>query len=224
MYVGLAIGIVILMALVVKPIMTGQPVVLWDTGEETVPEPTVTYIPYITASPTTPVPTPTPKWKGVAQNVSFVDPSTYHVNFDTGSSINITPQPPSSGPNSSANNTLTMIPYATIVGQWSGTTDIVYIPFPYWQLDYSNTVPLSDDIARLNIQVMDADDPNRFVRSITVPFTAFKAVGINTNATGQAQRQWTETFYEGYKKYYFVINTIGIKSYNIKILIPQKYV
>jgi hypothetical protein len=85
-----------------------------------------------------------------------------------------------------------MVKYATIEGKWSGTTDVVYIPFPRWELSYTvdpvvgpsgGSKPSSYTIRetpgvmsetglkgeytsvfpQFSIQVMDYEDPNRIV-------------------------------------------------------------
>jgi hypothetical protein len=70
-----------------------------------------------------------------------------------------------------------------------------------------------------NLQVMDADDPNRIVRTITPPggldFTVWKE---------SDPRPWKEKFYEGQRNYYFVINTQALSSYTIEIRVPEEYI
>ncbi|KUG19214.1 hypothetical protein ASZ90_011063 [hydrocarbon metagenome] len=114
-----------------------------------------------------------------------------------------------------------MVTYAVISDRWSGTTKILHIPFPYWQLDYSNIEPLNEELPRINIQVMDADNPNRFIRSISLIHTDFRAYKEKPELR---EKQWTETFYEGHRSYYFVINARCIKSYTLEIKVPKKYV
>jgi len=67
---------------------------------------------------------------------------------------------------------------------------------------------------------MDAADPNRFVRIITLDFRDFLAAKDNPDLR---KEQWVSTFYEGYHDYYFVINARCIDSYHLKIQVPEEY-
>ncbi len=68
---------------------------------------------------------------------------------------------------------------------------------------------------------MDAEDPNRFVRVVTLNFADF--LGVKDEPELKKGR-WVSTFYEGYHDYYFVINTRRIGSYSLKIQVPEEYV
>jgi hypothetical protein len=216
-YVILAIGIVLVMVLVVKPVMTGEPVTLW---EPPAPEPTPTVLqptPAYTPPPwqTGPVtPTPTPTWDGKPKTVSFVDPATYHITFEQ-------PTPMLSNPPADPVAREEWVTYATIKGRFSGTTGVVTIPFPYWRLDYSEITPIHENYPKFNVQVMDAADPNRFVKIITLYNIDFRGM---KDTPDLRKEQWVSTFREGYRSYYFVINTLCISSYDLKIQVPKKYV
>jgi hypothetical protein len=259
-WVVLAIGILLVIALVIKPLATGQPVNVGipmapsPTPVATSPPPTPVTTPATTVIPTpTPTPLPTPTqtttWSGAVQTIAFVDPSTYKVNL-TESRPGFSDLPP---PNASLRNADFMT-YATFSGQYSGTTQVVTLPFPYWELwytvdpwtssliqqgevsgSYMITVTPTEGRAgtsmagfqgsystaqpRLNIQVMDAQDPNRIVRTITPPG------GIDPSIwTKNDPRPWKEKFYEGQRSYYFIIQASILKSYNIDIMIPTYYV
>jgi hypothetical protein len=282
MYMVAALVIVLIIALVIKPIATGQPV---NTG---IPVPTTTqpvtdtpaqspgayiqsHMTTATSVPTTTrTPTPTPTWNPKAvESVDFVNPSNYGLTSNesllTGTRINAT---------SLDTNMTTFATIASSTGR-SGTTEIMYIPFPYWELVYtvSPTGELktatesvvavtptagSEGISyshsgvsgsysttspQFTIQVMDGDDPNRIVRTITPPG------GINLNLwTGVIEevnpavttrphqktsdssikavdpRPWTEKFFEGQRHYYFIITAQSLDSYSIKIQIPKRYI
>jgi hypothetical protein len=99
----------------------------------------------------------------------------------------------------------------------------VYIPFPYWELHYT-VDPLVDisreDVMvfpRLNIQVMDADDSNRFVRVINPDQLDTRTWSISD------PRPWVEKFYEGNHNYYFIINARFISTYELAIMVPEHY-
>jgi len=217
-YVVLAIAVVLLIALIIKPAMTGEPPgTRWPGG----PEPTVTpawtpaYVPTAPPATATPTPTPVPTWDGKPQGIGFVDPAKYHIQPGE-PPLNLTARQPAAAPGITRWTT-----YATIDGQWSGTTGIVRIPFPMWRLDYSGTTTSNYEIPRFNCQVMDAEDPNRFVRIITLNFPEFLAMKDKPDLRNE---QWVSTFYEGNHDYYFVINTRCIDAYHLKIQVPEGYV
>jgi hypothetical protein len=246
-YVILALSIVIILALVVKPMITGQPANIGlPTVTTAVPTSTVgtssnqsvtnqtiannsstaaagnitttntsgngtasnastpplpSGLPYVpvTTNGTTLAGALTPKV------VSFVDPAKYNINvIDTYPTMNV--PKPDGGPDK------TTRVFATIAGRWSGTTDVVHIPYPYFEIWYTLTTTVSPDIVvpKFSMQVVDAEDPNRFVRVITPPGNSYGG-------------PFVEKFFEGNHDYYFVINTKYIQSYSIEIRIPQKY-
>jgi hypothetical protein len=276
-YIVAAFCIILVIAFVIKPLATGQPV---NTGISfATPVPSMPSMPSLTATPlvvytnitsmiTTTPPTPVPTWNQKSQTVAFVDPGTYHLSTNQslpqGTRINAI------GPD--VNRTV----YATISGKYSGTTQIINIPFPYWELSYtidpmigpmsgpslqkaeitstmgegSSHSGISGSYASVSpafsIQVMDATDPNRIVRSISPPggidpdlwagkkqptpavtrTTAQKYGEIAPTPTAATTdpRPWTEKFFEGQRGYYFIINSQYLNSYTITILVPTRYV
>jgi len=204
MYGVVALVIILVIALVIKPLATGHPVNIGLPSSAT-PTPTLTVLSdrsnathtgvtampglspvSVTSSPATPPP-PTPTWNTQVKTVDFVNPSTYGISmnqtFSNGTRVDSIPQ------------NLSMTTFATFSGQNSGTTQIMNIPFPYWELWYT-VDPIADQklttvaitptegsgIASsfisgsyssvrpaFTLQVMDGDDPNRIVRVITPP-------------------------------------------------------
>lgn len=272
MYMVGALCIILIIALVIKPAITGQPV---NTGIPVArtPQPTIisnatnasVMTPVITAiTPITPEPTPTPvpTWDKNISSVVFVNPSTYGVSFNQslpgGTRIDSTEY---------RNTSMTII--AKIAGQYSGTTQIINVPFPYWEMWYT-VDPFADmggkeqsltstsvkgpkesgvksigsaqviqgafsvAIPTFSIQVMDADDPNRIIRTITPPGGLDKSLWTGKSVTGGYSndettaipdpRPWKEKFYEGNNNYYFIINTHAINSYGIEIRVPSGYI
>jgi hypothetical protein len=273
MYIVGALCIILIIALVIKPAITGKPV---NTGMPvaTTPPPTIITIavnasvmtPVITATTTPittkPTPTPVPTWDSSVKGVKFVDPSTYGVSFNQslpqGTRIDSIPL-----------NT-SMTSYAKIDGQYSGTTQTIYIPFPYWQLEYTvEPVPalqptkvsvtqthgegfsysgMQGSYSGVNpafsIQVMDARDPNRIVRTISPPgginldlwlgnkktianpddLQPHQKATLSSDIEYIDPRPWTEKFYEGQRSYYFVIKALSIQSYSLDIQVPTKYI
>jgi len=114
-----------------------------------------------------------------------------------------------------------MVVYAIVRGTGSGTTDIVYIPYPYWELAYDAEV-YNTEFSFLNVQVMDVTDPNRLVKSVRKDGPEF----IEGKDFDPAVRKeaWKIKFYEGNRSYWFVINTRAIKSYTLQVLVPERYV
>jgi hypothetical protein len=250
MYAVGAMIIILIVALIVKPIATGQPLNL-GLPKATTPYPTypvttpdtsgvsVVVIP-VTSLPT-PTPTPVPTWDKNVMKVPFVNPSSY--------GISLNPSLPNGTRIDSAGRNTSRITYATISGQYSATTKVIPVPFPYWELWYtvepggkmggkdqklsSSTVTggegsgISHSVMQGSfsvitpqfiLQVMDADDPNRIVRTITPPG------GLDSTLwTGSDPRPWKEKFYEGQRNYYFVITTQSLSSYSIEIRVPAEY-
>ncbi|KAF5048083.1 hypothetical protein DSECCO2_453750 [anaerobic digester metagenome] len=213
LYVVLAIAIVLVIALVIKPAATGDPLP-W-AGE---PEPTITpaWTPTMPPQTTAPTPTPVPTWDGKPQPIGFVDPGTYNVLAGETHHQNLTSPPPVN-----VSTPTRWVTYATIDGQWSGTTGIVRVPFPLWRLDYSEITTSNDEIPFFNCQVVDGEDPNRFVKIVTLRLSEFFSAKQNPDLKKQ---QWVHTFYEGNHDYYFVINTRCIDGYRLKIQVPETYV
>jgi hypothetical protein len=270
MYIVGALCIILIIALVLKPAITGKPV---NTGipVATTPPSTIVTTPVIVITPvitviipitTLPTPTPVPTWDASVKGVKFVDPSTYGVAFNQslpqGTRIDNIPL-----------NT-NMTSYAKIVGQYSGTTQTINIPFPSWQLVYTvEPVPAlqptkiavtqtkgegfsysgiqgsySGTIPEFTIQVMDGNDPNRIVRTISPPggidldlwLGKKKTItnpqdNLRTNQKTEVResinidpRPWTEKFYEGQRSYYFIIKAQSIQSYSLDIKVPTQYI
>ncbi len=255
----LGILILLVIALVIKPMATGQPVNI-GLPEKVTPTPTVTpaQIPLPVSSNVTPAqtatmssstPTPTPTWNQQVQSVQFVDPSTYGLNMNQ-SLPNSTKIPADTA---AALRNGNMTTYATFTGQYSGTTQVIKIPFPYWEMWYT-VEPTSSDLAQqaelsgpyvitptqgqgksmsgfsgsfstalpsFSIQVIDADDPNRIVRSIA-PYGTLDSK-LWAAEEGNDPRPWKEKIFEGQRSYYFVIKASLLKSYKIDIKVPSSY-
>ena len=138
MYAVGAMIIILIVALVVKPIATGQPLNLGLPGATT-PSPTpsvtipdnsgMTQVVIPATSVTTLQPTPVPTWDKNVMKVAFVNPSSYGISlnqtFPNGTRID------------SAGRNTSRVTYATVSGQYSGTTQVMNIPFPYWELWYT---------------------------------------------------------------------------------------
>ena len=245
MYGVAALIIILVMALVVKPMMTGQPV---NTGipvpattaaiQNTTLLPAATAVPSPVVTTRIPPPTPVPTWDKKVKTVGFVNPSTY--------GVTLTPELPGGTRLDNQPLNTSMTSFAKINGKSGGTTQVIKIPFPYWELVYTVepvaeskttsfkvTPTMGSGIAasgmqgsysgampRFIIQVMDAEDPNRIVRTISPP----GSIDISLWKGGADPRPWTEKFYEGQRSYYFIINSQLLSSYSLDIRVPVRYI
>jgi len=245
----LALGILLVVSLIIKPaltheepnfqipqfpelppirmptplaIVTTQPVTIGTTRPGTT-------TPAITAVPTTttePVPTASLVWNGSKQTVEFVDPSTYNVNLTS-----FVPRNLSQTQSPYRITDYTSLLASPITGQYSGTTQIIDIPFPYWELWYTVETASSDLRAQsgalssystvlpsFSIDVVDADNPSSIVRTITPPGNLDPFLWKTDDP-----RPWKEKFLEGNKRYYFIIKANTLSSYSIDIKFPTSY-
>jgi hypothetical protein len=235
-----ALAIVIIMALVVKPAITGEPpdLSIPIPGVEPTPSPQPTLPDWAkeytaqpaTVSPTAP-PTPQPTWSGQSQTLGIVGPGA-------------TPEPTLSHsqlPEETPPAPEQLLTYATIEGNYGGMTENLSMPFPYWEIHYTvepwdRFVGVTESKAggiassmgtevfpSFSIEVRDAADPDRIIRTIEPPG------GLDPELWERGEsydpRPWVEKFYEGTSRgeYYFVINTHMIRSYHIEILVPERY-
>ncbi|MDO9036042.1 MAG: hypothetical protein Q7U51_12665 [Methanoregula sp.] len=265
-YIVGGLCIILIIALVLKPALTGKPintgipvatttlpVIVTIASNASIITPVITTSTPITTEPT---PTPIPTWDKSVYSVVFVEPSTYGVSFNQS-------LPGGTRIDSTEFRNTSMTTIAKINGQYSGTTQIIIVPFPYWEMWYtvdpfadmggqkqtlsSSTVKgpsgssetviqgsFSTPMPTFSIQVMDAYDPNRIIRTITPPGGLDKALWTGKSVTSGPKnettitipdpRPWKEKFYEGNKNYYFIINTHAIKSYGIEIRVPTRYI
>ena len=269
MYGVAAVVIILIMALVVKPAMTGQPVNIGipvPTTPESVQNISITTdstpVPTPVNTTTKPTPTPVPTWNNTVQTVGFVNSSVY--------GVTLTEEIPNATRIDNLPVNTSMTSFAVITGNYSGTTQVIKIPFPYWELVYTvdpvaetkltavTVTPVKSSgvaagagakgsysgvLPDFTIQVMDADDPNRIVRTISPPggidLNLWKGIKGTINPASTAKkgrettsadtiytdpRPWTEKFFEGQRSYYFIINAQLIKSYRIDIRVPTRYI
>jgi len=215
-FFGAAIVIVIIVALIGKPLMMGEPIPFLSPSEPSanpnapLPIPDdLSQIPSGNARTSTPTPTPppTPVWDGEVKTVSYVDPSTY--NIETPEQISMTPQPDSYQQNRN------MTSYAVIEGDASGVTELIDIPFGYWEVHVTFDAWTDNPInSYLEFQIRNAEDRSDYL--------AFNSV---TEAPRPIQdsdvKEWVIERYDS-GRYYFVINEQLLKSYTIYIMVPQK--
>lgn len=233
-----ALVIVMVMAVVVKPMLTGQEPDLslpFQATPTPSPTPSPTSVPDLPDwakeinSPSTPDTTPSPTWSGQSQSLGFVS---------TGS-VAETPTFTHLPEETQAKETL--LPYATIQSEGGGITQSIVMPFPYWELHYTvnpwettyegKTAAKaagqadfmgSEVFPSFTIEVRDAGD-NSLVRTI-VPEGGINAEFWKKGAEYDP-RPWVEKFYEGTtsRTYYFVIKPHMIRSYSLKVMVPDRY-
>ncbi len=235
-----ALAIVIVMALIVKPAITGEPpdlsIPIPGIGPAPTPEPTLPdwakdYNAPPTAVPATAAPTPQPTWSGQSQTLGIVGPGA-----TPGPTLSHSQLPEEATPVPEK-----LLTYATIEGNYGGMTETLSMPFPDWELHYTvepwdRFVGVTESKAggiassmgtqvfpSFSIEVRDAADPDRIIRTIE------PAGGLDPDLWARGEnydpRPWVEKFYEGTSRgdYYFVINTHMIRSYRIEILVPERY-
>jgi hypothetical protein len=200
-------------------IVTTQPVTIGTTQP-------VTTTPAITAVPTTttePVPTASLVWNGSKQTVEFVDPGTYNVSLTS-----FVPRNLSQTQSPYRITDYTSLLASPITGQYSGTTQVINIPFPYWELWYTVETASPDlrgqaealssystVLPSFSIDVMDATNPGSVVRVVTPPGSLDPLLWQTDDP-----RPWKEKFLEGNKQYYFIVRANMLSSYSIDIKVP----
>ncbi|WP_292392516.1 hypothetical protein [Methanoculleus sp. UBA303] len=161
-----------------------------------------------------PAPTPAaPVRAGTApRSVGFVDPRTYHIPTPT-PTIAMTTQP----------NDLRvaegLIEYATATSNGPPgvlATEAYHIPFPYWAFSVSAT-PMND-FPWLEIKVYEKDDPNRIVETVHYSRNEFPYSG---GKFGEKKERFV--ILEGYRDYYFIVRSGSLKSLEISVFVPEKY-
>jgi hypothetical protein len=229
------LAIVMVMAFIVKPALTGKPVDIGiPVAKEATPVPTViTPVATTASTPPTSRPTPSPTaWNGASRQISMIPTPTP------------TQPPKTARVESTVTIDNTLVTYATIRGSQSGMTETFRIPFPYWEIHY--TVDPSEQllmttetptmaavagysgavvIPRFSIRVVDASSPSETVRMIE-PRGGLDPALWKMNESQYDPRPWIETFYqkEPDTNYFFVITAHMIKSYTIQVMVPKRYI
>lgn len=231
------LGVVVVMAVVVKPILTGKspdltlPFLPGSSPGPTSPPPEYQEV----ATPSTPekpaskAPTPTPTWSGTSQSLGYVSL-----------------QSPASTPTFTRLPEETPVPerlltYASIESKGGGTTQTISMPFPYWELHYTvdpwkttffgeteskaagiASFTASEVFPSFSIEVKDAAD-HSLVRRIE-PRGGLDAE-LWEKEKENDPRPWVEKFYEGTttRSYYFVVHTHMVYSYRMEVKVPERY-
>ncbi len=200
------------MAVVVKPLITGQPVMFLPQSPapvEPVSESYATPVPESTALQPTKEPAPaqieeprtiqsaqlTPTM-GTTEITPQITPQTTPMTWQ--------PEPDNPMP------AIQMTNYAEIVGKYTGSTTPFRIPTPYWELHY-NVTP-ADSNAAFSMDVREASDSGE------------KTIRTLTWREGKIPDPREYRFFEGGKDYYLSITANQLKEYRIIIQIPLKYI
>ncbi len=212
MVIAGAVLVVLILAVVVKPMLTGQapnlglpeapaPVAPIEsigapTGQETSPPPG-------TAVPETPPPTPSSEENS---NQTSESQTGQKAPEPAPTSVSWQPDPENPMP------AIQMTEYADIVGKYTGSTAPFRIPTPYWELTY-NVTPSGDtpvflmDVVEKGIA--GADDK-------TIRSYVYRQGKIPDPKEGR--------FFEGGRDYYLRVTSDQIEKYQVKISIPLKYI
>jgi len=176
------------------------------------------------ATTTQPIPTTLPVW--TLQTVQFVDPLTYNVSLQSVQYRNLSQ---TQAPYRVTDYTSLLA--SPITGQYSGTTQVFEIRYPYWELWYT-VETASPDLKQqsealssystvqpsFSIDVVDADNLSSIVRTITPPGSLDPLLWKTDDP-----RPWKEKFLEGNNQYYFIIKANMLSSYSIDIVVPTSY-
>lgn len=206
-----ALVVVLILAVVVKPMLTGKEVdlgipqtpapsddALMPTPEPTEEEPSEIIV--------TPVPTPTSTLKP--------DPSG---DFGEGGIVNqsgILPSPTAISWQPDPDNPMPavqMVEYADIVGKYTGSTATFRIPTPYWEISYNVTPAGSAPVFLMDVIEKGSPGDDKTIRSMV-----YRQGKIPDPKEGR--------FFEGGRDYYLKITADNLEKYRIIISIPLKYI
>lgn len=200
-----ALFVVLILAVIVKPMLTGQPVNLGLPQATPTPEPVDTGF-----SPQTSVPgaemTPGPVPEGTVVQPGTPAPVETATALPEPTSINWQPDPENPMP------AIQMIEYADIIGKYTGSTAEFRIPTPYWEISYNVTPSGSDPVFQMDVIEKDGTrGEDKIIRSMI-----YRQGKIPDPKEGR--------FFEGGRDYYLQITADQLEKYQVKISIPLKYV
>lgn len=202
-----AIIVVFIMAVVVKPVITGQPVIFLpesppvteSSDYEIYPETPYTIAPVDTEVVLTPEQTQIPEETQPISTATYVQAPT-----PTLTPMTWQPNPDDPMP------AIQMTNYAEIIGKYTGSTSPFRIPTPYWELHY-NVTP-ADMSASFSIDVIEKSEKEE------------KTIRTISWRDGKEPDPREFRFFEGGKEYYMSILANQLKEYRIIIQIPLKYI
>ncbi len=206
-----ALAVVLILALVVKPMLTHQapnlglpetpapsvPVEQGVSGSEVITGPTeIVLTPDPTPVPTSESPSPD-KTLSAGSKVESPLPELTPVSW----------QPDADNPMPAVQ----MINYADIVGKYTGTTAPFRIPTPYWELAYNVTPSGSMPVFLMDVVEKGVSgEPDKTIRSMVY-------------RQGKEPDPKEGRFFEGGHEYFLNITADQVEKYRITVSIPLKY-
>ncbi len=198
-----AILVVLFLALVVKPMLTGESVEILppDTFPAQTPVPEAVLEPVAT-------PADQPA-ESSGQPVSTEEPGagvTPEATLTPGpepTKVSWQPDPEMPMP------AIQMVDYADITGKYSGSSAPFRIPTPYWELSYNITPEQNHPVFSIDVIEQDAGE-EKTIRTITW-------------RQGRQPDPKEGRFFEGGQDYYLNITAANLKEYRVVIRIPLKY-
>jgi len=176
------------------------------------PSPVPTGVQAVGAGQPAPTPAVPAGAEKIPKSVGFVDPATYHLPTPTPTIATL------ARPND-LQVSGSMVRYVAAASDRPPgllATEVYHIPFPYWAINVSAT-PLGD-YPWLKMELYERDDPNRVVKAVEYSRNDFPY------SDGKFQKREEQfTVLEGYGDYYFVVRSGSLKSFEITVLIPEKY-
>lgn len=207
-----ALIVVLILAVVVKPMLTGKEV---NLGIPQTPAPPVqTGVPVyqpVEEEPgemeLTPVPTQSPS--SVSPGIPDTSPGSAKNPSEPlplPTSISWQPDPDNPMP------AIQIIEYADIVGKYTGSTAVFRIPTPYWEISYNITPSGAPAVFMLDVVEKGVNrEDDTIIRSMVY-------------RQGKAQDPKEGRFFEGGRDYYFNITAENLEKYRIVVSIPLKYI
>lgn len=205
-----AIIVVLIMAVFVKPMLTGQPVIFLpesppspvniqpESGQEYVPENVV--------------PQEAPPVAEFTENAPPPEGG-QEINLASEETKSATPEPTAMTWQPDPDNPMPavqMTNYAEIIGKYSGATAPFRIPTPYWELHYNITPADLTPLFSMDVMELSGGE-EKTIRTITW-------------REGKEPNPQDFRFFEGGKDYYLNISAEKLESYRIVVQIPLKYI
>jgi len=211
MVIAGALIVVLVLAVVVKPMLTGQAPNLG------LPEAT----PVVPMEPVSPVGTTEPSASLVSPGPgetlptpSVPDESTRAPEHGEGGGV-VLPAPTKVSWQPDPENPMPavqMVEYADIVGRYTGSTAPFRIPTPYWEISYN--VSPSGPLPVFAMDIVEKGDPG----------SADKTIRTMVYRQGKVPDLKEGRFFEGGRDYYLKITADQLEKYRVIVSIPLKYI